>query len=875
MPSSTLRLRDFDLQIDVGDGRRYAVAVLSSPAGAARGSMTFPFDAATFAAYLAGLEQALRKPTNGGVDVAQEFGAAIFDALMQGDILAAYDRSRQLTDAADQGLRIKLRILAPELLTLPWEFLYDARAQAFIALSRHTPIVRYLELLLPDPDFAVAPPLRVLGVAASPSDLPALDAMRERSVLEQALRRPLEQGQVELTWLERATWRELQDILQQGPWHIFHYSGHAFFDARMGEGALVMTDEQNASWPVSATQLGRLLADHRSLRLAVLNACEGARGDEQSPFASVAAALVQRGLPAAIAMQYAISEAAAVAFADQFYGALADRLPVDAAVSEGRKAIDQASPGSVEWGTPALFSRAADGVIWQLVTEAETHPERTWMRRLLYPLLAILLVVLAIAGALAYPALEPLWNVWPMKGDFNIAVAEIGALQADGAMLPSEFGAQISAALYRTLDDAYRQAKEAGIFDRNVLIWHDSLGRENGKNLTFGAIPGKTLDERIANARALARKVEAQMVVFGHLTDATDPESLQLEFFFDGQERAGEPSALWGGYLLGEPLQPAVSYRLNPDAAKLTVSEALTPRSRALFWMTQGLSYGLANLPERGLAILQQVEPTVDAWPRSEGKELFYLVLGDLAQKSRQFDVAIEAIDKALALRPDFIPALLTLAGVYFDRAQLFPYRNQPVSAELQNCISLANIENASPTLAAAIEDNQKALALAQRAAALAQAQPEQFADRSLLLLGLVHRGDAALHFLQGDVAQADRALDQAEAALQEALTRLNAADDPVYYAWAQVAMGTVARLRAHSAAIRQSQANDVETRTAATAEEMRWLNAAVEHYDACLALRERTAGNALFQQRVLGCSCEPFAQEARQTLSSLQGGEP
>lgn len=875
MPSSTLRLRDFDLQIDVGDGRRYAVAVLSSPAGAARGSMTFPFDAATFAAYLAGLEQALRKPTNGGVDVAQEFGAAIFDALMQGDILAAYDRSRQLTDAADQGLRIKLRILAPELLTLPWEFLYDARAQAFIALSRHTPIVRYLELLLPDPDFAVAPPLRVLGVAASPSDLPALDAMRERSVLEQALRRPLEQGQVELTWLERATWRELQDILQQGPWHIFHYSGHAFFDARMGEGALVMTDEQGASWPVSATQLARLLADHRSLRLAVLNACEGARGDEQSPFASVAAALVQRGLPAAIAMQYAISEAAAVAFADQFYGALADRLPVDAAVSEGRKAIDQASPGSVEWGTPALFSRAADGVIWQLVTEAETHPERTWMRRLLYPLLAILLVVLAIAGALAYPALEPLWNVWPMKGDFNIAVAEIGALQADGAMLPSEFGAQISAALYRTLDDAYTQAKEAGIFDRNVLIWHDSLGRENGKNLTFGAIPGKTLGERIANARALARKVEAQMVVFGHLTDATDPESLQLEFFFDGQERAGEPSALWGGYLLGEPLQPAVSYRLNPDAAKLTVSEALTPRSRALFWMTQGLSYGLANLPERGLAILQQVEPTVDAWPRSEGKELFYLVLGDLAQKSRQFDVAIEALDKALALRPDFTPALLTLAGVYFDRAQLFPYRNQPISAELQNCISLANIENASPTLAAAIEDNQRALALAQRAAALAQAQPGQFADRSLLLLGLVHRGDAALHFLQGDVAQADRALDQAEAALQEALTRLNAADDPVYYAWAQVAMGTVARLRAHSAAIRQSQANDAETRTAATAEEMRWLNAAIEHYDACLALRERTAGNALFQQRVLGCSCEPFAQEARQTLSSLQGGEP
>jgi hypothetical protein len=158
---------------------------------------------------------------------------------------------------------------------------------------------------------------------------------------------------------------------------------------------------------------------------------------------------------------------------------------------------------------------------------------------------------------------------------------------------------------------------------------------------------------------------------------------------------------------------------------------------------------------------------------------------------------------------------------------------------------------------------------------ALAQTQPGQLADRSLLLLGLVHRGEAVLHFLQGDIAQANLALDRAEAALQEALAKLNATDDPVYYAWVQVAMGTVARLRAHSAALRQSQAADAAARAAANAEAMQWLNVAIEHYDACLALRERTAGNVLFQRRVLGCSCEPFAQEARQTLGSLQGGEP
>lgn len=867
---TALTLHDFELQIDPGDGTRYAVAVLRSPAGAARGVMTFPFDRSQLDAQLAGLEQALLdSSTAGDGELVQHFGAILFDALIQGDIRTAYDRSRQITSAADQGVRLKLRILAPELLTVPWEFLFDTRSQEFVALSRHTPVMRYLELLLPDPDFAVTPPLRILGVVAAPSDLPPLDVAREKRLLEQALRKQLDSGQIELVWLERATWRDLQDALQQGPWHILHYSGHAFFDPRVGEGALVMTDESGAAWLLSATQLGRLLADQRSLRLAVLNACEGARGDEQTPFSSVAAALVQRGLPAAVAMQYAISDSAAAAFADQFYGALADRLPVDAAVSEGRKAVDLAAPGTAEWGTPVIFSRAADGVIWQIVTEAERHPERTLLRRLFVPLLAILFVVLAIGGALAYPALEPLWNVWPMKGDFNIAVAEIGVLQPDGTMRASAFGSQISASLYRTLDDAYQQARTAGTFDRNLQIWHDTLGRDDGKNVTLGFVEGKSIEDRIENAAALAHKIAAQMVVYGYLTDETDPESLQLAFYFDGQDRAGEPSALWGGYALGAPLQPAVAYAVNPDSAKLTLSEELNPRSRALFWMTQAMSYGLANLPERGLAILQRVQPTVDRWDVNEGKELFYLVLGDLAQKSREFDIAVEALNRALAIKPDFAPALLVLGGVYLDRAQLFPYRTQTVPESLAACFSTANIENSSPTLAAAVADSEEAIRLLQRALSIAGAQPAEYAPRAHLWLGLAQRVRATLWLLQGNLDEAEAMAATAENELAQALTAFSPAENPVYNAWTQVTIGTVTRLRAHIAAIRRDQAVDATARADANTQVIDLLNTTIDHYDACLALRERTAGNVLFQQRVLACSCEPFALEARQVLSS------
>ncbi len=865
-----LTLHDFEVQIEAGDGTSYAVAVLRSPAGAARGVMTFPFDRDALASQLAGIEQTLLDgSTDGDVALVQQFGAALFDALMQGDVRTAYDRSCQATGGADEGLRLKLRILAPELLTVPWEFLYDPRSQAFVALSRHTPVMRYLELLLPDPDFAVTPPLRILGIVSAPADLAPLDVAQEKARIDAALKDAVAGGQVELVWLEQATWQALQEAMQQGPWHILHYTGHAFFDPRVGEGALAMTGQDGTAWLLSATQLGRLLADQRSLRLAVLNACEGARGDEQTPFSSIAAALVQHGLPAAVAMQYAISQDAAAAFAEHFYGALADRLPVDAAVSEGRKAIDQAAPGTVEWGTPVLFSRAADGVIWQIATEEERHPERALLRRLLWPLVAIAVVVLGIAGSLAWPMLEPLWNVWPMTGNFNIAVADIGVIQPNGAMRESAFGEQISAELYRSLDDAYTQARADGTFDRNVLIWHDSLGRADGKNISLGRIEGATPEARMANAAKLAHRIQAQMVVFGYLTDATDPESLELEFYYDGQTRAGEPSALWGGYEFGAPIQPAVSYAVNPDGASLTMAEELVPRSRALLWMTQALSYALADLPEKGLAILQQAEPTADGWGPGEGKELFHLVLGELAQKSREFDIAIAALEEALAIEPEYIPALIVLGGTYYDRAQLFPYRTQDVPAGLENCISLANIENSAADLDAAIADTETAIRHLTRAADLADAQESPFAPRAHMVLGLAFRARATWQTLQNNLDGAEATLDDAQAELDQALAGFPPEDDPVYYAWTQVGLGTVDRLRAHVAAIRRDRAQEAAARAEAQQAQVGWLESAIEHYDACLSLGDRTAGNVLFQQRVLACSCRPFALESRQVLSS------
>ena len=103
-------------------------------------------------------------------------------------------------------------------------------------------------------------------------------------------------------------------------------------------------------------ELGRSWPTRSTLRLAVLNACEGARSSVDDPFSGVATSLVRREIPAVVAMQLEITDRAAITFACELYAALADGYAIDAALAEARKAIF-ADENEVEWATPVLFMR--------------------------------------------------------------------------------------------------------------------------------------------------------------------------------------------------------------------------------------------------------------------------------------------------------------------------------------------------------------------------------------------------------------------------------------------------------------------------------------------------------------------------------------
>src|SRR3712207_4728345 len=258
---------------------------------------------------------------------------------------------------------LKLHVLPPELSALPWEFIYEPEGD-YLVLSSTTPLVRYLDLPQRAEQLAVSPPLRILGMVASPRGLPSLDVEHEKRLMEEAVKRLQAEGLVELRWLEGQTWRDLQRAMRSGPWHVFHFVGHGGFDPATEEGAIALSDEGGRKDMLRARALARLLDDHFPLRLVFLNSCEGAKGSERDAFSSIAATLVRYGVPAVVAMQYEISDTAAIEFSRNFYEAVADGLPVDAAATEARTAVSMKS--ALEWGTPVLYMRSGDGLIFDI-----------------------------------------------------------------------------------------------------------------------------------------------------------------------------------------------------------------------------------------------------------------------------------------------------------------------------------------------------------------------------------------------------------------------------------------------------------------------------------------------------------------------------
>jgi hypothetical protein len=293
-------------------------------------------------------------------------------------------RSLERLDAGE-GLRLRLR-LPPELAGLPWEYLYIQRAHGekdatgFLALDPRLSIARH-EALAVAADVDDSPrPRRLIAALSSPTaeGWAPLDLGKERAVIEAATAGV---PNLAVDVLPEVTAEGLLDALVAGA-DVFHFAGHGVFEqtglgarpgALTGQGSLVLMNAAGGPAPMAADQLAVNLRG-RGVQVVVLGACETGKRDEEQAWSGVAAALMEAGIPAVVAMQFRVWDDAAIAFARALYGALAAGLSLDEAVSLGRlQVFNLVHPRRDgfwrEWGVPVLYLRAGGDITLSTITD--------------------------------------------------------------------------------------------------------------------------------------------------------------------------------------------------------------------------------------------------------------------------------------------------------------------------------------------------------------------------------------------------------------------------------------------------------------------------------------------------------------------------
>lgn len=347
----------------------YPVRVYHSPAGPADGRLVLDVNASSFTKQLS-----LVRGKDPDLKGRQTFGQTLFDALFQGKVLAVWNTSYgSIARGQASGMRLRLCINAPELAALPWELLYEKERDSFLATDATVAVARYLPVREP-PYLPAQEKLRILIVVQSPEGGIQIEP-EEVTKLKTALDNLGQKVEYNcLPW--NAGISVIQDELQKKEYHVFHFLGHG--DA----GLLAMTAEGgNKQLTISDREFAQLFLGRRSIRLVVLNACYSSqpKNELSNLFAGIGPALVQKQLPAVVAMQYhSVYLETASKFSRALYGALANGIPVDFAVNEARQQISIGNLLSQrDWSTPVLYMGTQNGHILDLIGQ-ETDQERQW-----------------------------------------------------------------------------------------------------------------------------------------------------------------------------------------------------------------------------------------------------------------------------------------------------------------------------------------------------------------------------------------------------------------------------------------------------------------------------------------------------------------
>lgn len=291
----------------------------------------------------------------------KEFGKDLFNQVMVRTVYTLYKNAKIYAGDRGHTLRFRLHLATPEIMELPWELLCEKGEFLGLTITASRPRILISRCPI-DARNAEAKnghlPLHVTIMTSKPRNFYETNAEEERLLIKKALSIAESKGYVVLNEIP-GTDRELANIYKNRTWDIFHFIGHGSFNDRNQEGELVLEDTQGRGINIPAYKFSMSLPE--SVKLVFLNACDSARTNSWEPFSSIAYILAKQGR-IVIAMQFKISNNAAVRFAEIFYSQLAENSFIDVAVAEARhRVFTMVDCNPFDWASPVLYMEPNGG----------------------------------------------------------------------------------------------------------------------------------------------------------------------------------------------------------------------------------------------------------------------------------------------------------------------------------------------------------------------------------------------------------------------------------------------------------------------------------------------------------------------------------
>jgi len=319
-------------------------------------------------------------------------GQQFYNALFQGTLRDSWITAQGIAQNHQQVLRLRLGLKDTRLARLPWEVMQAGdrplATGPYVAFSRFQSGIlggsRLRSRNIPSP--LEEGGVKVLMIIASPTDQVRLDLLKQEAIKLQAelhrqILRPGESGnhppEIELALLDQPGREELTQALEQGRYHILHYSGHSNLGPNGGEIYLV-SKRTGLTETLSGDDLAGLLVNN-NIQMAVFNSCLGAytaahNASGDTGERNLAESLVKRGMRSVLAMSERIPDEVAVTLTQLFYRNLSQGYPVDLCVSRVRQGLISAyGSHQMYWALPILYLQPEfDGFLSQEIYLSES-----------------------------------------------------------------------------------------------------------------------------------------------------------------------------------------------------------------------------------------------------------------------------------------------------------------------------------------------------------------------------------------------------------------------------------------------------------------------------------------------------------------------